>query len=441
MFISPITRRTFLARTGVTPIAALAAACRPSPAPQAKTELPTTYTHWYWTETRINWLKRALEDYNQTRQRPLTITWENASTDAGELVQKAIVAIAGGVPPDGLDIHINWFSALIGDDIPLAPLNDALKGREKDLFGPSGYEPWSYQGKIYGLGNELNVSTFAYRADLFAEANVTVPFRTYEDVAEAARKIKGTAPDRRISHIVQIDVLRLMIQNGGGWIDERGNPAINSPANLQVLTWLYEMTVKLDLLHNGLRPGFRDWELIVKGDTAGRIIAPPWWFGGGGLGAQAKDTAGRWRLMPMARWRPNTPATTTAGGTGVAALKGTKGSAAAIDFIIFAHTTPAILHDYDLRRIWPTFKKVIDDPRLMAEDPFFGGQRPGQLLKELAQDIPHWRTAPWFLDVDTEVGRLAIRPVLLGEKEPKPALDEAQEAAVKLIEAKYTKRR
>src|SRR5919198_4774364 len=145
--------------------------------------------------------------------------------------------------------------------------------------------------------------------------------------------------------------------------------------------------------------------------------------------------------MPMPQWRPTTPSTTTAGGTGVGALKGAKGSAAAIDFIIYAHTSPAILHDYDLRRIWPTYRKVIDDPRLLADDPFFAGQKPGQLLKELAPELPHWRAAPWFLEVDTEVGKIATRPVLLGEKEPRRALDEAQDAVQRLVETKYTQKR
>src|ERR671924_392319 len=84
----PRSRRWWLAATMAAPAAALSAACRPAAAPpQARTDIPTTYTHWYWTETRINWLKRVLEDYNKERQRPLSVEWENASTDAGQLVE------------------------------------------------------------------------------------------------------------------------------------------------------------------------------------------------------------------------------------------------------------------------------------------------------------------------------------------------------------------
>jgi hypothetical protein len=50
-------------------------------------------------------------------------------------------------------------------------------------------------------------------------------------------------------------------------------------------------------------------------------------------------------------------------------------------------------------------------------------------VKEVVNEMPHWRTSPWLLEVDTEVTRQALTPVLRGEKEVQRALDDAQEAA------------
>jgi arabinosaccharide transport system substrate-binding protein len=100
-----------------------------------------------------------------------------------------------------------------------------------------------------------------------------------------------------------------------------------------------------------------------------------------------------------------------------------------IDFLISAHTSPAILHDFDLRNDWPTYRKVLDDRRLLQPSEFLGGQAPGQLIREVVDELPHWRTSPWLLEVDGIVTREALTPVLRGEKEVQRALDDAQEAA------------
>jgi hypothetical protein len=41
---------------------------------------------------------------------------------------------------------------------------------------------------------------------------------------------------------------------------------------------------------------------------------------------------------------------------------------------------------------------------------------PGQPLKAVAGEIPHWCASPWLLEVDGEANRQAITPVLRGEK-------------------------
>jgi ABC-type glycerol-3-phosphate transport system substrate-binding protein len=224
-----------------------------------------------------------------------------------------------------------------------------------------------------------------------------------------------------------------MLQRGGGWFDEHGQPAINSPANAEVLTWLRDATVRSDVLATpATRPGFNVFEQINQGNLASRIVAPAWWFGGS-LPTSAPAVKGLWRLTTMPQWGGRGPRTTTAGGTGAATVRAARGRDALMDFLIYAHTSPAILHDFDARTNWPTYRKVIDDQRLQQPSEFLGGQAPGQLLKEVAAEIPHWRTSPWLLEVDNLVNSEAITPVLKGEKEAQRALDDAQDAAKAFI--------
>jgi arabinosaccharide transport system substrate-binding protein len=341
-----------------------------------------------------------------------------------------VVAVAGGTPPDGVEVHINWFAKFLGaGDSMLAPMNDRLKGRERDLFGPAGYEPWAWQGKIYGLGNELNAALLAYSKDAFDQAGIAVPLRTYQDYADAGRKIKGLGEEKRISDLATVDILRLMLQRGGGWFDERGQPAISSPPNAEVLTWLRDATVRNDLLATPVtRPNFNVFEQINQGNLASRLVAPAWWFGGS-LPTSAPAVKGLWRLTTMPQWGGRGPRTTTAGGTGAAALRAGRERDALMDFLITAHTSPAILHDFDLRNNWPTYRKVLDDRRLLQPSEFLGGQVPGQLVRDVVDEMPHWRTSPWLLEVDGIVTREALTPVLRGEKEVQRALEDAQEAA------------
>ena len=84
---------------------------------------------------------------------------EQGAPNAGPLVEKTVVAVVGGTPPEGVQVHISWFAKFFGrGNSTLAPGNDRLEGRERDLFGPVRYEPWSWAGKIYGQGDELNAA-------------------------------------------------------------------------------------------------------------------------------------------------------------------------------------------------------------------------------------------------------------------------------------------
>lgn len=435
------TRRQ-ITRSSATGLAGLAlAACA---GPGAGTQPPpagtdagrdVTLEAWVAAETRANWQKRALEDYNAGRPGAgLTVNWTKQATGP-ELMNKLVVTLAAGSgSPDMADVLINEMGKLLKTPSPpLEAFNDSLKGRDADFFKPSFVDPWTLNGKYYALGNELNVCLLAYRHDLFAQAGVTPPIKTWDEALDVGRKVTAIAPDGLFFvGTGPIGAFHMLaIQAGGGYLEKGSRLTINHQANVKAMQYLVDLTSRLKVatLESG--------SLRKESLNAGRVAADlgPSWKISGGIRVDAPDTEGKWMVQPMPQWSATgTPVSTSQGGTGMAVLKESKFKDAAMDFIVWEHGTKAVLHDYDLRQVWPTYKKVYDDPRMTEPIPWFNNQRVGQLLRDAAQTMLPFHQGIWWPEISAAAGK-HITAGITGEKPVRQALDEAQNEARVAIEA------
>jgi len=81
-----------------------------------------------------------------------------------------------------------------GDKIGLLVLNDVLKDRLNDFAAVSAYNPWSWQEKIYGLGNELNAASSRIVRNLCV---MTPPITTSGNTASGPRPGRGESIRQR----------------------------------------------------------------------------------------------------------------------------------------------------------------------------------------------------------------------------------------------------
>jgi arabinosaccharide transport system substrate-binding protein len=425
------------------------AGCAPrSAAPQAgntgavASQANAAMEAWCHADTRSAWQKVTLDDYNQEKGYGVTINWTKYSS-AGEVADKLVVTMAAGSGfPDLADVEISQMGKLLKTPTPpLVAFNDALKGRENDFFKPSFVDPWTLNGKYYGLGNELNVCLLCYRHDLFDRVGIKAPLKTWDEVVEAGKRIAAVSPEGLF--MVRTGTAgtfhMLAVAAGGGYLDKGVKLQLNQPANARALQYLTDLIHK----HRGASIIFGDRpegdpgsalfkDAVNTGKVAGEL--GPTWRISGGMRVDAPDTGGQWMVQHMPQWGSSAGrVTTTWGGTGMTVLKESKFKEVAVDFVVWEHGTKAVLRDFELRQVWPTYKKAYDDPRLTEPVPWFNNQRIGQFLREGAETMLPFHQGVWWPEISSGAGK-HIKAALMNEKPVTQALEEAQQEARAAIE-------
>ncbi|KRG09351.1 hypothetical protein ACA30_22220 [Virgibacillus soli] len=167
-----------------------------------------------------------------------------------EYAQKVQTMIAGNTAPDIMQLaeEVHIYSS----KNQLAPLNEFIESAEIDLdarFG-SVYNNYSREGNVYALPDRGGSIIVYYNKDLFDEAGVEYPTEdwTWDDLLAASQKLTKKDGDKIVQWGVGVGDwwplwMSFMYQNGGGILDEDGNPIINAPENIEA------MQFAVDLIH------------------------------------------------------------------------------------------------------------------------------------------------------------------------------------------------
>ncbi|HEV8634617.1 MAG TPA: hypothetical protein VG370_10330, partial [Chloroflexota bacterium] len=173
--------------------AAAAATTKPAAAAPAPGKVPVKLEFWSFTEQRTQWWQQALKDGEWQKKNPnaTPVEPEVRIFPTADQHDKLLASFAAGVgAPDISDVHIEYVGRFWkGEKIGLLPLNDVIKDELNNFASASAYAPWSWQNKIYGLGNELNAATAWYRWDVYDQAGVKGPFKTWEDWRKAGKEV------------------------------------------------------------------------------------------------------------------------------------------------------------------------------------------------------------------------------------------------------------
>src|SRR5207244_6195567 len=164
------------------PTTAPAAAATTAPQAQApaKTGAAATLEFWAFANERLGFVKDTVQAHPE-----LTINYRVFPYQ--EMHDKLLAAVTSGRgAPDIVDVEISRFGGFLkGDTVPFVPLNDKIGTDLDSLYQSAATDPWSWKGKIYGVGNELNCCLLAYRKDVMSDLGVPTPFNAWTDVIAA----------------------------------------------------------------------------------------------------------------------------------------------------------------------------------------------------------------------------------------------------------------
>ncbi|WP_433181175.1 extracellular solute-binding protein [Actinoallomurus sp. CA-150999] len=144
-------------------------------------------------------------------------------------------------------LNYNAFADFARDGL-LFPTSDVLSPQVSSDILPSFIDGDKYKGTQYAAPLLSSVRLFFYNKDVFQKAGITTPPKTWADVQSDAQKIKdkvkGVFPLGLPlgAEESQAEFFMWAMNNGGGYVDQSGNWAIDSPANVDTVNYLKGLT-------------------------------------------------------------------------------------------------------------------------------------------------------------------------------------------------------
>jgi arabinosaccharide transport system substrate-binding protein len=346
-----------------------------------------------------------------------------------EMHDKLLAALVSGQgAPDVVDIEITKFGMFIkGDRVPLIGLKDRIGDDLDDVYRPAATDPWSWDGEIYGVSNELNTCVLAYRTDLMQEAGVQTPFETWDEVISAGKKVSNGQRKMFALHDLSFGDWFMLAQHAGtSFFDENGEYNGDDPRSIAAMQFNHDLVYEHGIAGIAPAEANDNWAppQYLAAFEAELFVAtwgPPWhlFF----IKDGAPKQSGKWGVQRLPRGLSESRPTANYGGTGQCLTEQCANVDAAFDLIRTANLTrEGVLTDFERRTIYPAYKPAYDDPALSKPDEFFGGARLGRIYAEVAPDLPPAYQSPVFPEASEALEREVITPVMQDKEDARTAL-------------------
>jgi multiple sugar transport system substrate-binding protein len=104
--------------------------------------------------------------------------------------QKVIALIAGGTPPDMINLEDSNMPAFVSQNLCL-PLDAYMKRDNFSINDRGGYNDWIYNGKTMGIPNGNEIPYFVVNEDMFKKAGIPLPKEgwTWDEFLKDAQKL------------------------------------------------------------------------------------------------------------------------------------------------------------------------------------------------------------------------------------------------------------
>jgi len=354
-----------------------------------------------------------------------------------ELLSKLTADFVGhtkGYDLDTMDIVWSGQFAESGYTVDLTDWikRDAAEINPADIYPVLMASLGGYKGKQVAFPFAGYANVLAFRTDLFEKAGLKPP-ETMEDMVAAAYKL--TVPPKQYGFVangqkgpaVAQDWMQYNAEMGGSILGADGKAALNSEANIKSLT-IYKA-----LFDKAAPPGAADYDWGGREEAFRQGLAAQmqtWSVGAPGyFDPETSKVAGKVALIVSPQGK-GLPKKYGVGGWGMAinADIDPKKKEAAWLFIKWL-TSPAIHKDFNLRGAGSYLRiSETHDPDLLKKYPFL------PVIDEVFVngDGDYRPRIPQYPQIQDILGT-AVNAVLIGNEDPKKALDGAQAEAAKLF--------
>ncbi|MFJ9007619.1 extracellular solute-binding protein [Streptomyces canus] len=200
------------------------------------------------------------------------------------------------------------------------------------------------------------------------------------------------------------DLAAYTLQTGQSWYSVKGDSwtvSIDNPGTRKVAEFWQDLKDKglVSKSGNAWDPKFN------KAATAGKVLTfvnASW--AAGGLKSDLKGLSGKWRVAPMPTWEAGDGKSSSNGGSATSVMNGCKTPREAVQFADFLSSDPQAVKTGIESGLYPASKAGQEDPSLTGGDPYFGGQKVGDVYKASAAQVPStWTNGPTYQQVQTDL--------------------------------------
>lgn len=325
--------------------------------------------------------------------------------------------------PDVVTIEINSVGKFFRpplDEVGLLPLNDYIQrdGLEGAILS-SRLAPWTKEGVVFGIPNDVHPVSITYRKDLFDQAGVDLASaRTWPEFQQLCLRFQEYW-HRQYRPRVAIDlsesaadaVYMMLLQRGVNILDDRNRVHIDHPKVAETLAFYAALVAGPRRIgaSAGANQGVRMQEL-AEGNVCA-LITPDWMITQIRLWSTGLE--GKLAMMRLPRFDPSDYPTSTWGGTMAAIPRHCADPEAAWQFLKFLMLSQESL-DARLRysTILPPVAAGWSHPMFHRPDPLFAdGQVIGELYINLARQLPPRYVTPFTTIATSELSINLYRAV------------------------------
>ncbi|AZQ33065.1 extracellular solute-binding protein [Streptomyces cyaneochromogenes] len=276
---------------------------------------------------------------------------------------------------------------------------------DMDKYVPSAVSSSSVGDKVYGVPVDVGPMVLFYRKDLFAKYDITKPPATWAEYKADAEKVTAADPSVKFGTILGdgAGLASFTLQTGQSWYSTQGDSwtvSIDNPGTRKVASYWQDLKDQGLVAKHGSA-----WDpQFNKASEAGKVltfISPAW--AAGGLKSDLQNLSGKWRVAPMPTWEAGDNKSASGGGSATSVMTGCKTPKEAVQFADFLSSDPQAVKTGIETGLYPASKAGQDDPSLTGGDPYFGGQKVGEVYKASAAQVPStWTNGPTFQQVETD---------------------------------------
>ncbi|WP_308012203.1 ABC transporter substrate-binding protein [Actinacidiphila acidipaludis] len=311
-----------------------------------------------------------------------------------QLVAKMITAHEAKNGPDIAKVEYQSLPALVSKGV----VRD-ITGFTKDTvtrFDQATLRATVFQGKVYGVPQDVAPLMLFYRADLFRKYGLTVP-TTWDQFAATARAVRAKAPTSWLTNFDAADpgwFTGLAQQAGADWWSADGD------------SW------KVDIDGAPTRKVAAYWQGLVGAGAVAKnpSFSPQWnkqmndgtllaWISGAWapaqLGGIAPATKGEWAVAPLPAWTAGDPTTGIWGGSATTVTSDSHHPAEAAQFASWLNTDDAAVTEQVKQiNVYPAATSGRSLPVLQAAPAFFPNEP--DFYAEVKKVAPAARSFPMW---------------------------------------------